>query len=145
MALAYGVPGFGWKAATIDARRGVALALGLAALPTALLMRIPSVYARLYPVIQRRLKIAEKLLDAALLTERHTYTLDWGTDRAVFRVDEALMLEAPCAPRGPAGFVAWIDNQYAVVTPQGRLGFGIVPVDQEQTLVLEQVQIEELA
>lgn len=144
MALAHGVPGFGWKAATIDATRPAALALAPLALPAALLMRSPPLYARLYPQIQQRLKIAERLLDGALLAERHRYTLDWRENGAVFAVDGATVLQTPYAPRGAAGFVAWIDNQYAVVTPQGKLGFGIVPVEREQSLTLEQVTIERL-
>ncbi len=144
MALAYGVPGRGWKAATIDAARPAALALAPLALPAALLMRVPRLYARLYPAIQRKLRIGEHLLDSRLLVERHTYTLDWRRDGAVFAVDGAAVLETPFAPRGPAGFVAWIDNQYAVVTPQGRLGFGIVPVARDQTLIIERIAIEPL-
>jgi hypothetical protein len=119
MAFAYGVPGWGWKAATIDARSGL-WALAPLVLPAAVVMRVPPLYARLYPIIQRILKIDERLLDSALLRERHTYTLDWQRDHAVFAVDGRIVLEAPYAPRGPAGFVAWIDNRYAIVTPQGN-------------------------
>jgi hypothetical protein len=32
----------------------------------------------------------------------------------------------PNPPPGPLGFVAWIDNQYAIATPQGSLRFGTV-------------------
>jgi hypothetical protein len=145
MRLARGVPGHGWKAATIDAARSAAAALAPLAIPAALLMRIPALYARLYPRIQQALKIDETLLDPALLAARHTYTLDWRRDGATFAVDGDVALETPHSPRGPAGFVAWIDNQYAVVTPQGNLRFGVVPVEQEQSLVLEHVVIEPLA
>jgi hypothetical protein len=107
-------------------------------------MRAPGIYARLYPAIQRQLHIGEHLLDGTLLAERHTYMLEWRENSATFAVDGAVVLETPFAPRGPAGFVAWIDNQYAVVTPQGKLSFGIVPVEREQTLVLESVRIEDL-
>lgn len=144
MALAYDVPGAGWKAASIDATRLGALMLAPAALPAALLMRVPSLYARLYPPIQRRLNIAETLLDGDLLAERHVYTLEWLADGAHFAVDGTSVLQTPCSPRGALGFVTWIDNQYAIVTPQGKLGFGIVPVAQEQALLLEQVTIEPL-
>ncbi len=144
MALAYGVPGHGWKAATLDATRPQALALAPFGLPVALLMRAPGLYARLYPAIQRQLQIGEHLLDGTLLAERHTYMLEWREKRATFAVDGAVVLETPFAPRGPAGFVSWIDNQYAVVTPQGKLSFGIVPIEREQTLVLESVRIEDL-
>jgi hypothetical protein len=144
MALAYGVPGHGWKAATLDATRPGAIALAPLALPAALLMRAPSLYARLYPHIQRRLNIAERRLESGLLAERHHYTIEWRSNGAVFAVDGKTVLQTPDAPRGAAGFVAWIDNQYAVVTPQGGLGFGIVPVEREQRLKLEQVTIEPL-
>jgi hypothetical protein len=144
MALAYGVPGHGWKAATIDATRAAAWSLIPLAPPAALLMRSPDIYARIFPPIQRRLKIAEHLLDPALLAERHTYTLDWRAEGALFAVDGETVLQTPYAPVGSTGFVAWIDNQYAIVTPQGKLGFGIVPVEHEQWLTLEQVKIERL-
>ncbi len=144
MALADGVPGHGWKAATIDAGRRGALMLAPLALPAALLMRIPALYRQIYPPIQQRLAIAEHLIDLARLGERHTYTLDWRSDGADFAIDGVSILQTPDAPRGRAGFVAWLDNQYAVVTPQGKLRFGIVPVEREQTLVLEHVLIESL-
>ncbi len=145
MALAHGVPGHGWKAATLDATRPAALAIAPLAAPAALLMRIPVLYDKLYPPIQRRLAIDERMLDLNLLGERHTYTLDWQHERATFAVDGEPVLQTKYAPRGRAGFVAWIDNQYAVVTPQGKLSFGIVPIDHEQTLIIEHVLIESLA
>lgn len=144
MRLARDVPGSGWKAATLDATRPSALALAPFALPAVVLMRIPPLYARLWGVIQRGLRISEKLLDPALLAERHTYTLDWRLDGATFAIDGVPIHETPFAPRGRVGFVAWIDNQYAIVTPQGKFGFGIVPVEQDQWLALEEVVIESL-
>ena len=77
-----------------------------------------------------------------MLTERHTYTLDWRADGATFAVDGQTVHETAFAPIGRMGFIAWIDNQYAVVTPQGRFGWGIVPVEREQALVLEDVVIQ---
>jgi hypothetical protein len=145
MALAYGVPGFGWKAATIDATRPGALALAPFALPAILLMRRASLYAKLWRMIQRRLNIGEHLLPNALLAERHTYTLEWRRDGAAFAIDGATVFETPYAPQGNTGFVTWIDNQYAVVTPQGKLGFGIVPVEREQSLTLEHITVEPFA
>ena len=144
MALAYGVPGHGWKAATIDSTRPAALAMMPFAPPAALLMRSPRMYARLFPTIQRRLKIAEHRLDSALLAERHTYTFDWQADGALFAIDGEPVLQTPYAPLGRIGFVAWMDNRYAVVTPQGKFGFGLAQVEHEQSLTLEQVKIERL-
>lgn len=140
MQLAYGVPGHGWKAATIDATR--ALYLAPFALPAVLLMRIPRLYKRLWQPIQRRLNIGEAALDVGLLASRHTYRIDWQVNRAIFTIDDNVVLETPFAPRGALGFVAWVDNQYAIVTPQGNFGFGVIKVEQEQTMVLEQVVID---
>ena len=57
-------------------------------------------------------------------------------------MDGMVIHEAPTAPGGPLGFVAWIDNQYAIVTPQGHFGFGVVPLAHPQTLRLDEVKIE---
>lgn len=142
MQLAQGVPGPGWKAATINANRWQFLALGPAALPGFLLMRVPALYRALWPIGQRAIGVSEKLLDSALLAEPHTYTLDWRADGVTFSVDGQAVHHAPVAPGGPLGFVAWVDNQYAVVTPQGQFGAGIVPLEQSQTLRLDYISIE---
>jgi hypothetical protein len=141
MQLAYGVPGHGWKSATIDATR--ALPLAPFTLPAMLLMRIPRLYERMWQPIQRALKIGEFALDSELLASRHTYTLNWQIDHAVFAVDDEIVLETSFAPRGALGFVAWLDNQYAIVTPQGNFGFGTIAVAQAQSLILERVTIED--
>jgi hypothetical protein len=142
MALAKGLPGPGWKAATINATRWPFLAL----LPTApvglLLMRIPALYRRLWPVGQRAIGVSERLLDSTLLLEAHTYTLEWHTNSVMFLIDGQPVHHAPTILSGPLGFIAWIDNQYAVVTPQGQFGFGLVEVTHRQSLMIESIRIE---
>jgi hypothetical protein len=144
MQLARGVPGPGWKAATIDATRWQFFAL----LPTApiglLLMRVPALYRLLWPIGQRAIGVSEHLLDSALLTETHTYGIDWRKDGVTFTVDGVTVHEGSSAPRGRLGFIAWIDNQYAIVTPQGRFGFGLLPVTGEQALIIEHIRLESL-
>lgn len=142
MQLAQGIPGPGWKAATIDASRWSFLALAPTAPLGVLLMRVPALYNILWPLGQRAIGVSECLLDRALLTETHIYTLEWRIDGATFTVDGALTHESPYAPRGPLGFIAWVDNQYAIVTSQGRFNFGIVPIEREQSLILDAVTIE---
>lgn len=144
MALAYGVAGHGWKAATMDATRPRALALAPFALPSVLLMRLPGLYRLLWPRIQRALRIGEHTLNMGLLAASHTYEIEWRQEGARFAIDGETVLQTPFAPRGAMGFVAWLDNQYAIVTPQGRVGFGVVPVPREQTLVVEHIVIESL-
>jgi len=142
MALAKGVPGWGWKAATLDARRWPFLALMPLAPLGFLLMRLPALYRRLWPVGQRAAGISEALLPVSL-AEPHTYELDWQTDRVCFRVDGDPVHTAHHAPRGPLGFIAWIDNQYAVVTPQGQFKFGLIASAGPQWLALDRIDIQQ--
>lgn len=143
MALALGVPGQGWKAAALDAARLPALLLAPLAPIGFLLMRVPALYRRLWPVAQRAIGASEALLNVDLITP-HTYELEWRQDLARFYVDGECVHEASPPPRGPLGFIAWIDNQYAVVTPQGQFGFGLIPTGTPQWLALDRVTIERL-
>lgn len=142
MPLALNVSGFGWKAAVFGPT-----ALFWALLPLAplglLLMRVPALYRRLWPVGQRALGVAEAALPGDWLAEAHEYALEWRADQVVFAVDGERVLTTDRSPRGPFGFIAWIDNQYMVVTPQGRFGWGVLACD-EQWLRLEHIGIEQL-
>lgn len=144
MALAKDVPAHGWKAATFDATRWQFKAL----LPTApigvLLMRIPALYNRLWPIGQRAIGVSEKALDTDLLYTPYDYTIEWLPEQVIFKIDGEIVHETDLSPSGPLGFIAWIDNQYAIVTPQGRFGFGTVGVSHQQSLYLENVEIQQL-
>ena len=125
MKLDLNTPGFGWKAATLDALRPEALPPALAAPLLIPLMRSQASYRRVWPRIQRHLRVRECSVRGPL-TEWRDYRLEWGETRTRFFVDGVLILDAP-APRGPLGFVLWCDNQYMIATPQGRLGHGYTP------------------
>lgn len=142
MALAKGVPGHGWKAATFDATRWPFFALLPAAPVGFLLMRVPILYRWLWPIGQRALSVSEQLLDSDLLAETHTYRLDWRRDHVDFALDGGLIHRANVKLGGPLGFIAWIDNQYAVVTPQGHFELGLLPAAQPQTLILEHLTLK---
>jgi len=141
MDLARGVPGYGWKCATIDAANWRFLTL----VPTApvgfLLMRVPALYRYLWPLGQRALKVSERWLGDHIPSQAHTYRLDWLPDRVIFAVDGAIVHTAPVAPQGAMGFIAWVDNQYAVVTPQGRFDFGLVATPTAANLTIQDLQI----
>jgi hypothetical protein len=133
--------GHGWKAATIDALRPVALLLAPLAVPAALLMNAPPLYRALWPPIQRALHIREVRVDAPV-TDWHVYTIAWGRERSTFSVDgEAVLSDAP-SPRGPLGFVMWLDNQYMVVKPWGRFGWGLLEAPGRQWLAVDRLEIE---
>ncbi len=141
MAFARGIPGHGWKAATLDATRLPFLLLAPTAPLGFLLMRIPALYDRLWPVGQWAIGASEAVLNADL-RQPHTYRLDWLRSSVHFFVDDRLVHRAPYTPRGPLGFIAWLDNQYAVVTAQGQLGMGLVDIPERQWLALDSLVIE---
>lgn len=141
MALAQNVTGYGWKCATFDAQNPLFLSL----LPFApigfLAMRIPWLYKQLWPIGQRALNVSEKSLSVDL-TQPHEYRLDWYPDKVNFYLDGERVHQSPYSPKPPLGFVAWLDNQYAIVTPQGNLGFGFVERSDEQNLMIDSLEIE---
>ena len=144
IALAQGLPGHGWKAAAIDAKSWRFLALLPLAPIGILLMRQPALYRSLWPIGQRVLAVDEALLDASLLNDWHRYSIDWRAGGAVFAVDDEVVLRAVNAARDRLGFIAWIDNQYAVVTPQGRFDWGLLDIPGPQSLHLRDIQITSL-
>lgn len=125
MPLALEAPGSGWKATCIDATRPRALAWAPLAPLVVLANQSPPLYRRIWPLVQRGLSIAEAPI-APLDPAWRSYTLEWRADGACFAVDGATVLETDRAPRGPLGFVAWVDNQYMIATPQARFGWGLL-------------------
>ena len=144
VALAKGVAGHGWKAATFNALNWRFFAL----LPFAplgfLLMRNAALHNSFWPIGQRAIGVHETQLDAGLLDEFHSYSIEWRPDGADFAVDGDIVLRAPHVTTGPLGFIAWIDNQYAIVTPQGKFGWGLLDVAQAQSLHLRDLEITSL-
>ncbi len=142
MQLALDVPGHGWKAASIDATRPSAVALAPFAPFVLLLNRSRRFYRRMWPIVQRGLRIEEHPLPLDLMPDWHTYAIEWTYDRAVLSVDDRIVLKTDRPPHGRMGFVAWIDNQYAIVTPTGRLRFGLLDVPTPQWLEIKTSEVE---
>ena len=141
MKLDLDTPGHGWKAVTIDALRPAALLLAPLAPLAVVLMNVRSLYRILWPPIQRALNVREAAIGADMV-QWHTYVLEWGTEQARLSVDGRPILEDAPSPRGPLGFVMWLDNQYMVVTPQGRLGWGLLDVPGRQWMEVGRLAIE---
>ncbi len=134
------VPGCGWKAATIDALRPVAGLLAPLAPAAVLPMNVRPVYRALWPTLQQALRISEEPI-AAGMTEWHTYTLHWGEETSSFRVDGVLLMEDVPSPRGPLGFVMWLDNQFMVATPWGRFRWGLLDAPSSQWMEVDWLKI----
>jgi hypothetical protein len=141
MVLVEGVPGQGWKAATLDTGRYPAALIAPAAVVAIALTRLPGLGSPVMAAARRLARAQECALDDVALTEWHAYELDWLETEAVFRVDGVERLRASAPPRGPLGFVTWIDNQYAVASRAGQFGFGVCPLGEEQWLELEALTI----
>jgi hypothetical protein len=149
MALTRDGVGYGWKAQVVHAQR-------LGALGALAPLSLAALWARLggderaaAGWLERLTGAYEAPLDRALdppradLRQWHDYTLEWLPNYARFLVDGEQALVAPHPPSGPLGFVAWIDNQYAVATPRGELRFGALTCG-PQWLELASFSIEPL-
>ena len=62
--------------------------------------------------------------------------------RGATSVDEKPVLEEAPSPRGPLGFVMWLDNQYMVMTPWGRLGWGLLDIPGSQWMEVDWLALE---
>ncbi len=142
MALVPGIPGWGWKAQVVHSMRAEALA---AVVPTAFTTLWGRVTGNTKPASRwmQRLSGASEAILPVTMTEWHTYALEWRESAATFWVDDALVLHVPQPPTRPLGFVAWLDNQYAVATPRGVLRFGTVNSG-PQWLDIDSIRIEML-
>ena len=133
-------PGYGWKAGTLDAIRWPFFAL----LPTAPLavplMNIPLLYRYCWPLGQRAINVSEALVPVEM-TNWHTYVIEWQRQRVHFTVDEQTVLGCATSPRGPLGFVMWLDNQYMIVTPWGKFGYGLLTAPGRQWMEVSYVEI----
>ncbi|RMF01000.1 MAG: hypothetical protein D6768_11560 [Chloroflexi bacterium] len=133
-------PGPGWKAATIDAIRWPFFAL-LPLAPLAVpLMNVSRLYRACWPIGQRAIGVSEAPVPVEM-TGWHTYQLEWLEKSARFAVDGQQILAAGSSPRGPLGLVIWLDNQYMIVTPWGRFGYGLLNIPGEQWLEISHVEI----
>lgn len=140
MPLALEGAGRGWFASTLNARSGQALALIPAAPLVVLLNQVRSLRERIWPPVRERLGMSFRPLQLDM-TEWHSYRLDWEGTGCTFFVDGEQVLHTSASPGGPMGFVCWIDNQYMVLTVRGRFGWGTIPVLQEQSLAITNLEI----
>ncbi|HLG63650.1 MAG TPA: hypothetical protein VKY19_17040 [Ktedonosporobacter sp.] len=142
MALVPGVPGWGWKAQVVHSMRAGAL---LATVPTAVTTGWALLTGDTRSAARwiQRLSGAHEALLTVDMTAWHDYILEWRPHAATFQVNGATVLRVPNPPTRPLGFVAWLDNQFAIASPRGVLRFGTV-ASGPQWFELESVRIEPL-
>lgn len=132
--------GHGWVASTVNALSWRALRWAPLTPLVLALNNVPAIQQRLWPKVEADLGIASRDI-TAVSTNWHTYKLHWGKTSSKFWIDEQLILETTSSPKGPLGFVCWIDNQYMVVRENGRFNWGILPTPQPQTLQIKHLSI----
>lgn len=143
--IARGVPGHGFKAAMLNTPALPVVGGGTVGPLTRAFNAAVNLALRARPLAglamaAGRTVVAarEAMLDVAVpdLRAWHDYALDWRHDEAVFTVDGREVLRAPRPPRGPLGFVAWIDN-YRAVAAGGRYSWGYVASPEAQWMDIE--------
>lgn len=118
-------PGRGWMAMTMDASQWRVPAL-LPLAPAALIaMQQRWLRERLWPIGQWALRTRQARVHGRSDSWRR-YQIDWLPERVRFSVDGRIILDTPFSPGGPLGLVLWIDNQYAIVRPDWRIGGGLL-------------------
>jgi hypothetical protein len=139
---ALGVPGHGWKAATLDATTPEAWRWAPLAPAVMLLNNNAFLERRIWPRAMRDLRIAEQTIETPD-PEWRSYIIEWRRDGAMFSIDGREVFATEVAPQGPLGLVAWVDNQWMIATPHGRFGWGRLDPP-NQWLDLADLQIESL-
>jgi hypothetical protein len=139
--LAEGVPGCGWKAATLRFRNIPAPLLAPVALGGALLASLPPLRPWAFGVARRFYRAEERLLEINP-SQWHAYAIEWRAASIGFFVDGVEVLCSMHPPIPPLGLVLWIDNQYAVASAGQGFGFGVLELAKEQSLELEAARIE---
>ena len=96
---------------------------------------------RLFRRLGRRFVRQESVALTVDPTAWHSYSLEWRDNGVDFRVDGQHVLQSAAVPHGPLGLVLWVDNQYAALSPDGRLGFGTLPNDTAEWLEVEELSL----
>jgi len=142
--LAYAEPGVpdGWKAASLRSPRGPGLTVAAGAVGLMALRPFRKIQGWAVRKALSFIRASEVRIDVQL-AEWHAYELTWTQAGAEFRVDGATVLRVAQPPDPPLGFVAWIDNQYAILSPGAGVRFGVLPVIEPQFLELAELVLEE--
>jgi hypothetical protein len=133
--------GSGWKAAVLRSIRYPAVILVPGAAAAFALATLPIMRRWIVPLVRRQTAAADVVLNAPL-DVWHEYSLIWQHDGATFQVDGVTVAETSVVPHAPLGFVVWIDNQYAVLSEDKGIRFGLLPTDAEYWLEIEDMRIK---
>ncbi len=128
--------GYGWKAQSIRSPSIPSLLLAPMAAMGIPMTIVPQIRRILWKYATRIIHTTEIKLDVPL-SRKHLYAIEWKQEGAIFFVDGNEVLNVARPPTCPLGFVLWIDNQFAIASPEKGLRFGIVPTIHGQWLEIE--------
>ena len=133
------LPANGFLAATFCSQHIPAVLLALAA-PILALTLFPGAAQLVRRLLQRVIH-----QDAAQIhthvTDWHTYMLEWDPGMVRFNLDGAYISETQIVPRAPLSLVIWVDNQYAALSPAGRLKYGTLPTPEPAWMELRELKL----
>ncbi len=112
--------------------------LGLAALGFPLML-FTGLARRLRPVFRKMILENGDQLPESSTNWRH-YQLEWTRNTVRFMVDGEIW-EAAISPKGPLGFVIWIDNQFAAFRPDGKLAYGTLASPESAWLEVRSLRV----
>ena len=140
MRLHHDVSGAGWKTATLRSRPLHPALLLPGAAGAFLGMQLPPLRRGLFALMRRFCHAEETLLHFDP-SQWHSYIVDWRLDRVVFLMDGEIQAVSAEPPSSPLGLVIWIDNQFAVASPENGMRFGVVPLHEPQWLEVANLRI----
>ncbi len=137
-----GFVGHGFKAAMLDSSGAIPSSVMQQSWITRLANRIGEIVLRAPAIAKIAMRTAQTLVRASEaqlsldMSEWHSYEIHWQRNAAEFFVDGACVLCAPHAPDLALGFVAWVDNYFAIAA-DGAYKFGYVACEHEQWMEIK--------
>lgn len=128
-------PANGWKASAVYGGKGGERAMAAANA----FMKIP-LLGRLVTGV--RMPAREKALPDWDFTQWLDFEIHWLPESIHFRIDGEEVMAARVKVSVPLAFVAWIDNNFASVKPNGEFEVGNLAVEQEQSLLIQSLEIQ---
>ncbi len=133
-------PGQGWFGATTGAGTLQSVSILPFAPAILLLNQFTSFRSRLWPRLRQHFNISHKPIRISM-EDWHKYELSWKSNGCEFRIDDELLYKTTSSPKGPLGFVCWIDNQYLIVTLRGKIRWGTLKLAQPQWMEIDNLAV----
>jgi hypothetical protein len=127
-------PANGWKASVVHGGLGGERAMAW----NDTLLRIPLIGKKLGRV---QMPAREKSLENWDFSVWHDFEIYWHREAVHFRIDGDEVLEAHLRVEMPLAFIAWMDNNYAGIQPDGNVELGYLAVPEEQMLIIDNLEI----